>query len=266
VKDITKWTQADYERSAREYCAGLPLEHFMEATPQATQREITLESLALVKARRPDLQVFNELLVQYPINAHVAKVVPDNMVVLSDEPILATGSYNLPFEQVSPFWVLEYVSEGNPRKDYHANFLKYQDELKVPYYLLFRPDNLELQLHHHNGFQYERIRPNAEDRLSIPKLEIEVALHGGWVRFWYQGELFPLPAELQSQVDDLSERLDRAESRMERAEGRAHRQKQRADREKLRADEAAAEVERLRVLVKQLQGRRKSPKKRKERG
>lgn len=260
MKDITKWTRADYERSAREYCASLPLEHFMEATPQATQREITLESLALVKVQRPDIQVFNELLVQYPINAHVAKVVPDNMVVLSDEPILATGSYNLPFEQVSPFWVLEYVSEGTPRKDYHDNFQKYQDELKVPYYLLFRPDNLDVQLHHHNGFQYERVRPNADGRLSIPNLEIEIALLGGWVRFWYQSELLPLPAELQTQVDDLSERLDKAESRMERAEGRAHRQKQRADREKKRADEATAEVIKLRAMLQRMQNPRRRKK------
>ena len=38
----------------------------MEATPQATQREITLESLALVRAARSDFHLFNELLVQYP--------------------------------------------------------------------------------------------------------------------------------------------------------------------------------------------------------
>ena len=39
----------------------------MEATAQGTQREITLASLALVKARRPQVHVFNELLVQYPV-------------------------------------------------------------------------------------------------------------------------------------------------------------------------------------------------------
>src|SRR5688572_7655358 len=55
-----------YERAAQEYLRNLPLEHFMEATAQATQREITLASLALVRARRPDFHVFNELLVQYP--------------------------------------------------------------------------------------------------------------------------------------------------------------------------------------------------------
>ena len=54
-----------YETAAQDYLRKLPLEHFMEATAQAKQREITLESLALVRADRPDFHLFNELLVQY---------------------------------------------------------------------------------------------------------------------------------------------------------------------------------------------------------
>jgi hypothetical protein len=68
-----------YAEAARKYLESLPLEHFMEATAQARQREITLESLALVKARRPDVQVFNELLVQYPLRGRKkpGQIVPD---------------------------------------------------------------------------------------------------------------------------------------------------------------------------------------------
>ena len=56
-----------YEEAAREYLRNLPPEHFMEATALATQRKITLESLDLLTARRPDVHLFNELLVQYPL-------------------------------------------------------------------------------------------------------------------------------------------------------------------------------------------------------
>ena len=95
----------------------------MEATPQATQRKITLESLALVHAHRPDVQVFNELLVQYPVprRKKPGQVVPDNMVVVHSEPIRAEGSYDVPLQPVGPFWVLEYVSRSNRRKDYDDN-------------------------------------------------------------------------------------------------------------------------------------------------
>src|ERR1043166_597384 len=54
-----------YEKYAQEYQKNLRLDEIMEGTDQATQREITLESLALVKAERADFHVFNELLLQY---------------------------------------------------------------------------------------------------------------------------------------------------------------------------------------------------------
>src|SRR4051794_27428933 len=97
-----------YEEAAREYLRKLPLRHFMEATPQATQRKITVESLDLVHAAWPDFQFFNELLVQYPPppsqpgRKKPAQVVPDNMVVLHDRPIKAVGSYDLPLQPVGP--------------------------------------------------------------------------------------------------------------------------------------------------------------------
>src|SRR5437763_12027702 len=102
-----------YYEAAQEYLRKLPPEHFMEATPQATQRKITLESLDLVHARRPEVQVFNELLVQYPLprgRRRLGQVVPDNMVVRHPEPINAEGSYDVPLQPVGPYWVLEYVS------------------------------------------------------------------------------------------------------------------------------------------------------------
>ena len=82
-----------YEEEAQKYLRSLPLEHFMEATAQATQRKITLESLDLVQARRPDVHVFNELLVQYPLRGRrkLGQVVPDNMVVLTTERMRVTG-------------------------------------------------------------------------------------------------------------------------------------------------------------------------------
>ena len=58
-----------YEQEAQAYLKRLPPEHFMEATPQATQRKITLESFDLLHAHCPDVQLFNELLVQYPRQA-----------------------------------------------------------------------------------------------------------------------------------------------------------------------------------------------------
>src|SRR5438094_481218 len=123
-----------YEEAAQEYLHGLPLEHFAESTSQATQRTITLESLGLVKVRRPEVQVFNELLVQYPRPGtdRLGQVVPDNMIAVHPEPLRPSLSFDVPGEPVRPFWVLDYVSTRNKRKDYDDNRHKYERELKVP--------------------------------------------------------------------------------------------------------------------------------------
>jgi Uma2 family endonuclease len=198
-----------YAKAADDYLRSLPLEHFMESTPQATQREITLESLALVKARRPDVHVFNELLVQFPIRGRrrPAQVVPDNMVVVCEKPIQAVGSYDVPLQPVRPFWVFEYVSPSNKRKVYEDSFEKYE-RLKVPYYLVFYPDTQEVTLFHHQGEKFVSKKPNRRGRLAIPELDMEVALLDGWVRYWYRGELLPLPADLQRDLDEARRQLD----------------------------------------------------------
>jgi Uma2 family endonuclease len=170
-----------YEEWAREYLHSLPPEHFMEALGQSRQREITLESLALVKAQRPDVHVFSEMLVQYPRRRQrrPGQLVPDNMIVLSDQPLHADSSYNLPLEPARPFWMLDYVSKNNKRKDYDDNFDKYEKELEVPYYLTFYPDDQELTLYRHDGKQYHAVKPNRHGRYPIPRLELEIALLDG---------------------------------------------------------------------------------------
>jgi Uma2 family endonuclease len=210
-----------YYQAAQEYLRSLPLEHFMEATPHGTQRKITLESLDLVAARRPDFHLFNELLVQYPVKGQKkpGQVVPDNMVVLYDGELKPEGSYDVPLEPVAPFWVLEYVSKSSQRKDYDDNREHYEKRLKVPYYLLFYPEAQELSLFRHNGRRFVSVRPNEQGRLAIAQLELEVALLDEWVRFWYRGELLPLPLGCQRQLD--AERQGRLAAEQELARLRA---------------------------------------------
>ncbi|MCI0642138.1 MAG: Uma2 family endonuclease [Gemmataceae bacterium] len=240
-----------YEEAAQEYLRSLPLEHFMEATAQATQRKITLESLDLVAARRADVHVFNELLVLYPVTRQrkPVGVVPDNMVVISDKPLEADLSFNLPLEPVKPFWMLEYVSKGSKRKDYEDSFDKYERDLKTPYYLTFYPDDQELTLYHHTGKKYVSVKPNKHGRYAIPELNLEIGLLDGWVRYWYEGELLPLPAELQRDLVEATRRADEATRRAEDIERQL-----RAEQDARRA--AEAELARLRAAQERPPARR----------
>jgi Uma2 family endonuclease len=210
-----------YDEAAEAYLRSLPPEHFMEATSQGRQREITVESLALLQRARPEVQYFNELLVQYPLKrgGGIGQVVPDNMVVICPEPIKASGSFNLPLQPVRPFWVLEYVSKSNKRKDYEENMQKYERDLKVPYFLLFFPDGPDLTLYRHTGRKYVTVKPNGSERYPIKQLELEVGLLDGWVRYWFRGELLLLPADLQGALIEAQRRAE-AESRRAEAEAR----------------------------------------------
>ncbi len=209
-----------YDDWAQKYLRSLPPEHFMEATGQSTQRKITLESLDLLHYRRPEVQVFNELLVQYPRPGQrkPGQVVPDNMVILSDESPRSRSSFNLPLEKAEPFWVLEYVSNSNKRKDYEDNFDKYEKELKVPYFLLFYPDSQDLTLYHHTSKKYVSVKPNNQGRCSIPELDLEVGLLDEWVRYWHEGQLLLLPADLLRNLDAAKLRVHELERRQERME------------------------------------------------
>ena len=239
--------EIEYFEAAQRYLRSLPLEHFMEATPQATQRKITLESLDLLHARRPEVQIFNELLVQYPRNNEdddLGQVVPDNMVVIYAEPIAPMGSFDLPLQSERPFWVLEYVSRSSKRKDYKDNFEKYEHELKVPYFLLFDPEVQELTLNHFKRNRYREVAANEHGRLPIPELELEVGLYEGWVRFWFRGELLPLPA-------DLLFELDKTKQLLVESQARTTVESDRADRERDARLAAEAENAKLHALLRE---------------
>jgi Uma2 family endonuclease len=261
--------RARYEKAAQEYLQSLPLEHFMEATDHSFQREITLESLALVRTRRSDFHLFNELLVQYPIPGRkkLGQVAPDNMVVLYEGELKPKGSYDVPLEPAAPFWMLEYVSRASKRKDYVDNREHYEKRLKVPYYLLFYPHAQQLSLFHHNGRRYVRVKPNAQGRLALPELDLEMALLDGWVRYWYKGELLPLPGELlraldekSRQLNEKSQQLNEKSRQLDEANRRLGDAERRAAEEQRARQAMEAENARLRAELEQLKHRPKNHK------
>jgi len=174
------------------------------------------------------VQVFSELLVQYPHGREPRphQVVPDNMVVLHDTPLKVEGSFDIPMQPAGPFWVLEYVFKNSERKDYDDSFYKYEQELKVPYYLIFHPEEQELTLFRHTKRKYVSVKPNEHGRLAVPELDLEVGLLGGWCRFWYRGELLPLPADLLRDLEEARRKVEEEKQRADRAEQRAEQEKQ----------------------------------------
>jgi hypothetical protein len=72
-----------------------------------------------------------------------------------------------------------------------------------------------LSLYRHNKRKYVTVKANAQGRYAIQELDLEVALLNGWVRFWHQGELLPLPADLVRERDEARRRAEQATQRAE---------------------------------------------------
>jgi Uma2 family endonuclease len=216
-------TLQDYDLAAEEYRKSLPLEHFMESTPHATQREITVESMGLLKLQRPDLHYFNELLVQYPWAGRTRQVVPDNMLVLGDLAERDRTNFPVVLENSPPFMMLEYVSQTSKGKDYGDAYAKYENELRTPYCLFFDPLAQDLRIYRHDGEGYERLEPDLQGRIAVPELDLEIGIHDRWVRYWHRGAMLKVPAELmqemQAQVHMLkrqAEQIDRQAEQIDR--------------------------------------------------
>ena len=114
---------------------------------------------------------------------------------------MVSTNFAIPIQPSRPFVVMEYVSKSNSRKDYQESFDKYQAELKVPFYLLFYPEAQELTLFKLNKRkgEYASVHPDEQGYAAIPELDLTIKLLDDWVRFWWKGELLPIPTELKAE-------------------------------------------------------------------
>ena len=248
-----------FEQAADEYLDFIKKkhpEHFMESVGQATQRKITVASLDLVAAERPDVFVYSELLIQWRDDEKkLRRVVPDNMVVIAEKRPKVSTNFAIPIQPARPFFVLEYVSKSNGRKDYQKSYDKYEAELKVPYYLMFHPDHQELTLYELNKRKgkYVSVHPDGEGNHALPELDLTIRLLDGWARFWWKGALLPIPTELQAELVQVRKEVvalrrelsDKDRQLTDKDRKLAETDRQLSDKDRLIAD-MQAELERLR--------------------
>jgi hypothetical protein len=64
--------------------------------------------------------------------------------------------------------------------------------------------------------KYVSVAPNAAERYAIPELELEATLLDGWVRYWFRGELLPLPGDLLRQLTATRDQLAAAQAEIAR--------------------------------------------------
>jgi hypothetical protein len=77
------------------------------------------------------------------------------------------------------------------------------------------------------------------------------------VRYWYKGEILPLPGELQQELDETKKLLTLERRRASRFERRAEEEARRAEEERQARLAAEAEVARLKAEMERI--RRSKP-------
>ena len=249
-------TLRDYNRAATEAFRSQTLEEIMESTTQSTQRGITVAAFDMIRAVRSDIHCFSELMILYPKTEGVglSRVVPDNMVVVYPGQFGEKRSFNVPREPVRPLLVMEYVSKGNPRKDYVANRERYERHVRVPYYYLFEPDKGRHTLYHMptGKSRYAVAGPNPDGRVLVPELELEIGLIDGWARYWFRRALVPLSVEMAGRLRAAEDATWRAEESVRRAEESARRAEDTARSERVAREAAEAENARLKAELDRL--------------
>ena len=152
-------------------------------------------------------------------------------------------SYTPHAEGPIPWVVMEFLSETYG-EEYSMEFQQrvgkwyfYEQVIKVPTYVIFRPQTGHLEVYSLEANRYQLQTSNDDDRYWIQELDLFLGIWqgtredrtGNWLRWWNaQGEMLPWPEE------------------------RAERERQRADTERQRADTERQRAERLAERLRQM--------------
>lgn len=146
---------------------------------------------------------------------------PDWFVVPGATPLLDgrfRGSYVLWNEPRRPTLVIEYVSktgaEERDREEGEGKFWLYENTINAPFYAIFDPVRLTLEVWHLVDGTYQRVEANEQGRFAVPPLRLELGMWRGtfqaieatWLRLWDSatGRMLPTNPE---RVEALREQL-----------------------------------------------------------
>lgn len=171
------------------------------------------------------------------INSRIICKAPDWMYVQPVEPWLHSyprRSYTPHTEGPIPTVVMEFLSEtygeeySVESQQRIGKWLFYEQIIRVPTYVIFRPDTSHLEVYGLQSGRYQLQPPNETGRYWIAGLDLYLGLWegsrdtrtGSWLRWWSpQGEILLWPEEAREQERQRANLAEqRAEEERQRAE------------------------------------------------
>jgi Uma2 family endonuclease len=241
------------------------------------QPQLLRETFCPPNSSPEQIYVASDLNLYYDVEHHDWYKRPDWFAVLGVPPLYGAErelrySYVIWQEKVSPFIVIELLSEGTEKEDLGQTSRKsvkkpptkwevYEQQLQIPYYVVFSRNPDKFQAFQLINGRYHELTLD-KGRFWLPQIQLGLGLWQGnyngaerqWLR-WYDAKNRWISTPLEHLSEESQARL--AEKQRADSEAKARlAEKQRADSEakarlaeKQRADSAETELARLKALL-----------------
>lgn len=211
-------------------------------------RDLLLKMVELLKQAFPESYVSGNIFVYY--------VEGDPRKVLSPDALLCRGQGPRQ-KRIVRMWeensqldlVMEFTTPSTKKEDYQKKKKIYEKIFQIPYYLIYDPLAMKLDLYRLTETGYQAVENNEKGYWEMPDLGIQVGLE--------------LPHSLCLFDADGNRILDKAEAAQKQAEAvqkqaddalqQADDALQQAEKERLAKEEAKLEIEALKAQLKSLQ-------------
>jgi Uma2 family endonuclease len=220
-------------------------------------RDLLLLMVSLLKTAFPEAYASGNICLYYEEGNPKKMISPDSLLCLSQRPH-QKRVYKAWEENHQLDLVIEFSSFGTKRVDHHQKKKIYADILQVPWYVIFDPHGLYLNVFRLTSQGYVQQEAEAEGLFRLDNLGISIGVDTkSQLRLFDRGgKLIPTSSEKAEQEREKAEQeREKAEQEREKAKSalqQAEQEREKAEQEHLRAENAEQKLAQLTQKLREL--------------
>ncbi|MBF0289323.1 MAG: Uma2 family endonuclease [SAR324 cluster bacterium] len=222
-------------------------------------RQLIIKAIDILQKAFPNAYVSGNICLYYEQGNPRKMISPDVLLCCSQEPDVKR-TYLAWEENAQLDLVIEFSSFSTRREDHHKKKRIYEQILKVPYYVIFDPHGIYLNVWQLNHGEYAPLEPDEQGYYHLFHLNLHLAIEENNSLRFFNSEKTPLLtvgewgiqlAEQESKrAEQESKRAEQESKRAEQESKRAEQESKRAEQERKEKELALAEQKRLQNLLK----------------
>ncbi len=201
-------------------------------------RQLIIKMTDILQGAFPEAYVSGNICLYYEAGNPKKMISPDTLLCSSQRPTVKR-TYFAWEENAQLDLVMEFSSFSTRREDHHKKKRIYEQILQVPYYVIFDPYGIYLNVWHLQDRQYIPLEPDEQGYYDLMELNLYLAIeNNNSLRFFDSARKPLLTAGESGRQQAEQERFQKEEAL------------KREEEERQQKEEALAEIERLRALLK----------------